>query len=245
VQGDPDLSAAKKERPAVRLWLLDFDGTIALLEREVDWAGGRRVLEPYLRSVGAPEELFARIPVGNLRLYDAYRDHLIARGAIEGTGASVLLRASEIIEQIEMAGADRARPLDGAADLLAQLRAAGAKFAIVTSNSSRTVARWFEVNSAAAPDAIVGRDSMLALKPSPETVLRALAIFSMRPDEAVFVGDTEADLAAARAAGVQFYGMAASATARDRLAAAGTDAVFDSPAALATYLSRPARRVAS
>ncbi len=56
-----------------KLWMFDFDNTIARLEPEVDWAGGRLVLEPYLRSVGAPDELFARIPRGNLPLYDAYR----------------------------------------------------------------------------------------------------------------------------------------------------------------------------
>ena len=56
-----------------KLWMFDFDNTIARLEPEVDWAGGRHILEPYLRSVGAPDELFARIPRGNLPLYDAYR----------------------------------------------------------------------------------------------------------------------------------------------------------------------------
>ena len=56
-----------------KLWMFDFDNTIARLEPEVDWTGGRLILEPYLRSVGAPDELFARIPRGNLPLYDSYR----------------------------------------------------------------------------------------------------------------------------------------------------------------------------
>ena len=62
-----------------KLWMFDFDNTIARLEPEVDWAGGRLILEPYLRSVGAPDELFARIPRGNLPLYDAYRTLTLAR----------------------------------------------------------------------------------------------------------------------------------------------------------------------
>src|SRR3981189_2802882 len=55
-----------------KLWMFDFDNTIARLEPEVDWAGGRPVLERYLRSVGAPDELFERIPRGHLPLYDAH-----------------------------------------------------------------------------------------------------------------------------------------------------------------------------
>ncbi|HUO06656.1 MAG TPA: HAD-IA family hydrolase [Candidatus Binataceae bacterium] len=227
----------------VRLWMLDFDGTIAHLQPEVDWAGGRRVLEPYLRSAGAPADLFVEIPQGNLPLYDAYRARLAANGAISRAAAAVLRRASEIIEDLELAGVDRAQPIAGAHELISQLRAEGAKVAIVTANSSRTVARWFKVNRAPAPDAIIGRDTMLALKPSPATVIRALETFSVRPIQAAFAGDTEADLIAAREAGVRFYGVAMSAASRERLAAAGARKVFDSPAALANHLRRstPAR----
>jgi phosphoglycolate phosphatase-like HAD superfamily hydrolase len=54
---------------------------------------------------------------------------------------------------------------------------------IVTSNSSRTVARWLELHGAAnLVHAIVGRDSVLALKPSPEMVARALALASTSAD---------------------------------------------------------------
>lgn len=223
-----------------RLWLFDFDNTIAHLEPEVDWAGGRRVLEPYLRGAGAPEDLFAQIPRGNLPLYDAYRAHLVANGGIDGAAQSALRQASEIIEQIELAGVERAAELEGAIAMLAQLRASAAKIAIVTSNSSRTVARWFAIKRAPAVDAIVGRDSLLALKPSPEMVMRALEVFSARAAEAAFVGDSAADLLAAEAAGVRFYGVAASEAARDRLSAAGAQEIFASPAALAAHLNRMA-----
>ncbi|MGH7813760.1 MAG: HAD family hydrolase [Candidatus Binataceae bacterium] len=225
--------AAPETSPPVRLWLLDFDGTIAQLRTAVDWAGGRRVLEPYLRSAGAPEELFAEIPHGNLPLYEAYRARLAANGSLEKKSAEVIRAASEIIERIELAGVERAGPLDGAIELLVRLRADGAKLAIVTSNSSRAVTRWFELNRAALPDAIVGRDSMLALKPSPAMLLRALEIFSAAPAAAAFIGDTEADAIAARMARVRFFGIAADASEHNRLIAAGAEQIFASPAALA------------
>src|SRR5260221_4265678 len=137
-----------------KLWMFDFDNTIARLEPEVDWAGGRLILEPYLRSVGAPDELFARIPRGNLPLYDAYRT-LMLNDSTQPRVIEVLQRASNIIEKIELAGIDRAQPLEGAVEILAALKASGAAVAIVTSNSSKTVQRWFNRHAGASIDEII------------------------------------------------------------------------------------------
>jgi phosphoglycolate phosphatase len=229
-----------------KLWIFDFDNTIARLEPEVDWAGGRRVLEPYLRSIGAPEELFERIPRGNLPLYDAYRKIVMAH-ATSSPRLTELECASEIIEKIELAGVERAKPLDGALEIIAALKNSGAAIAIVTSNSSRTIRRWFEVNRAnlkidAQLDTIVGRDSLLALKPAPDMVLRALEILSIKSADATFVGDSEADLLAARNSGVRFFGIAESGAARDRLLAAGATEIYASPAALSIHLNLLAAR---
>ena len=86
-------------------------------------------------------------------------------------------------------------------------------------------------------DAIIGRDTLLGLKPAPDMVLRALELFSAEPSTAAFVGDSEADLAAARSAGIRFFGVASTEPARDRLLAAGAENIFSSPAALAIHLN--------
>jgi len=221
-----------------KLWMFDFDNTIARLEPEVDWAGGRLILEPYLRSVGAPNELFARIPRGNLPLYDAYRNLAFAEFSPPHM-AEAIRHASEIIEKIEMAGVDRAQALDGAIEILAALKASGACIAIVTSNSSKTVQRWFDRNGVTSIDAVVGRDTLLGLKPAPDMLLRALESFSVDRSDAAFVGDSEADIRAAQSCAVRFYGIAPSDTARDRLRAAGATEIFSSPAALAIHLNLP------
>ena len=221
-----------------KLWMFDFDNTIARLEPEVDWAGGRLILEPYLRSVGAPDELFARIPRGNLPLYDAYRTLMLA----ESNRAQVeerLRHASEIIENLELAGVDRAQPLEGAIEILAALKASSATIAFVTSNSSKTVQRWFDRNGNASIDAIVGRDTLLGLKPAPDMVIRALETFSVDRADAAFVGDSDADIRAAQSCGVRFYGIAPTDAARDRLLGASAEEIFDSPAALAIHLNLP------
>jgi HAD superfamily hydrolase (TIGR01509 family) len=227
-----------------KLWMFDFDNTIARLEPEVDWAGGRLILEPYLRSIGAPDELFTRIPRGNLPLYDAYRNLSLAEFRPPHM-AEALRHASEIIEEIELAGVDRAQPLEGAVEILAALKASGASIAIVTSNSSKTVQRWFDKRGVASFDAIIGRDTLLGLKPSPDMVIRALELFSVDRSEAAFVGDSEADIRAAQSCGVRFYGIAPSDAARDRLSAAGATEIIGSPAALAIHLNLGTVRLSS
>ncbi|MGB0060370.1 HAD family hydrolase [Candidatus Binatus sp.] len=219
-----------------KLWMFDFDNTIARLEPEVDWAGGRLILEPYLRSIGAPDELFARIPRGNLPLYDAYRTLMLAKSDQSQFNEN-LRHASEIIEMLELAGVDRAQPLEGAIEIFAALKASGAAIAIVTSNSSKTVKRWFDTKARVSIDAIVGRDTLLGLKPAPDMVTRALELFSVDRSDAAFVGDSDADLRAAQSCGVQFYGIAPTDRARDRLLAAGATEIFASPAALAIHLN--------
>jgi HAD superfamily hydrolase (TIGR01549 family) len=225
------------------------------------------VLERYLRSVGAPDELFERIPRGNLPLYDAYRTLVLAESdeahkiepaghpidttaarlfpSPRGKGLGVRLtritdqlrQASDLIEKIELEGVDRAQPLEGAVETIATLKKSGAAIAIVTSNSSRTVARWFKKNGNASIDAIIGRDTLLGLKPAPDMLLRALEIFSIDRSETAFVGDSEADLCAAQNCGIRFYGIAANESARDRLLTSGATEIFASPAALAIHLN--------
>jgi HAD superfamily hydrolase (TIGR01549 family) len=235
-----------KPRPLVRkkLWIFDFDNTLARLEPEVDWAGGRRELEPMLRELGVPEDLFEKFPRGNLPLYNATRSRLLELSGERSSGfnparvRTILRRASKMIEKYELAGVDRAAALEGATELLEQLKSNDAKLAIVTSNSSRTIRRWFSIHHLSRLiDAIVGRDSFLALKPSPEMISRALERSGVAAKDSAFVGDADSDYRAAIAAGVEFFGVAFNQDLRDKLAAAGAQRVFSSPAALGIHLN--------
>ena len=219
------------------LWLFDFDNTLARLEPVVDWAASRRELEPMLRSAGAPEPLFQQFPKGNLVLYEAYRAHLAAMVRSDGgQHASILLEASAIIEKYELQGVDRAAPLPGAVDSLQAISRAGSGVGIVTSNSSRTVRSWLEKNGGdKSVQIIVGRDSLLPLKPAPDMILKARKAVGVAAARTTYVGDTPTDCAAAHAAGVSFCGIASAQGACAALREAGASEIFASPAALATH----------
>jgi len=219
----------------IALWLFDFDNTLALLETEVDWAASRRRLEAFLHKHDAPGDLFEQFPSGNLPLYDALRSRLLAN---DPAAAAILNQASAIIEKHELKGADRAAPTQGALDLLHSLEARGVPIAIVTSNCSRTVARWMRRNRVAgAIRAIVGRDTLLPLKPAPDMVERALELCGVDAGSAALVGDSIADFNSAGAAGVRFYGVAIRPESRDALVSAGASEIFASPAALGIHFN--------
>ncbi len=225
---------------AIALWLFDFDNTLALLESEVDWAASRRELQAFLAATRVAGDLLEQFPIGNLLLYDALRSRLLGSGAAGDTTATraILTRASAIVEKHELAGVDRAAPAPGALDLLRSLEASGTPIAIVTSNCSRTVARWLRRNRvASAVRTIVGRDTILPLKPAPEMVERALELCGEAAASAALAGDSVADLNSAAAAGVRFYGVAIKRASRDALIAAGAVEVFSSPATLGRHLN--------
>jgi phosphoglycolate phosphatase-like HAD superfamily hydrolase len=86
-------------------------------------------------------------------------------------------------------------------------------------------------------DVIVGRDSLLGLKPSPEMISRALELSEISAKDSAFVGDADSDYRAAATLGVEFFGIAFNQDLRDRLAAAGARRIFASPAALGIHLN--------
>jgi HAD superfamily hydrolase (TIGR01549 family) len=235
----------KRENNGRKLWLFDFDNTLAALEPEVDWAASRRELESYLRSVGVDDSIFMEFPKGNLVLYEALRGRLMkaaaeksrANGLGESEPEKLLIRASEIIESYELRGVDDAEPTEGAHELLKIVAQDHGRMAIVTSNSSRTVRRWLDRRRITETiRTIVGRDSLLPLKPAPQMIHRAIDLCDANLAEAVFIGDSEADLGAARDARVRFYGVARSAAKRSQLATAGAESSFSSLSELMVYL---------
>ena len=224
-----------KGNPAARIWLFDFDNTLAALEREVDWAASRRRLEAFLRAEGIAGSVFDEFPSRNLPLYNALLTRLFHDSE---HGAKLMRQASAIIESYELRGVERALPLPGSIELLLELHSRAKHISIVTSNSSLTVTRWLELHGVApAVGAIIGRDSMLPLKPSPAMILRAIELGNGSASEAVFVGDSDADLNAALKTEVAFFGVAADLDARNRLTSLGARDVFCSPRDLKRHLS--------
>lgn len=95
-------------------------------------------------------------------------------------------------------------PRPGAAELLEELAGRGLRTGMVSNIGRAALAEAlarFGFDRRLAP--VVSRDDVDFMKPRAEGILRVLAQWKTTPQEALFVGDSRADVLAARAAGMR------------------------------------------
>lgn len=177
---------------AIRAVVFDFEGTLV----DFQWRLAQAEAELRLACAAAG---FAT--TGNYaQLWNAAADVMAPQGRI-----GELRRAlGPIYDRWDADALTRWSPRPDAAELLQQLDAAGIRAAMV-SNIGRAAltsalarfgfARWL------AP--VSSRDDVIFLKPRVEGTQRVLAELGTAPEAALFVGDSRADVLAARAAGLR------------------------------------------
>ncbi len=97
-------------------------------------------------------------------------------------------------------GEDNTRPYEGIVGLLTELKAQGVKTAVVSNKVQEAVERLCERLFKGLIDIAVGDREGVNLKPAPDMLLEALNILGVNREDAVFVGDGEADIIAAKKA---------------------------------------------
>jgi pyrophosphatase PpaX len=121
---------------------------------------------------------------------------------------------------------------------LDRLVAQGRRLGLVTTKSRKTVGLAF----GALPleryfDVVVAADDTRRHKPHPEPLLLAAERLRVQPEECVYVGDAPFDVKAAQAAGMGAVAVAwGGIHARERLEAAGPDAIVSEPEELLDVL---------
>lgn len=124
-----------------------------------------------------------------------------------------------------------AKPYPGAIELVKELHARGAKLAIVTSKLSTGTNQGIRLLGLDEELPVrVCADDVSRGKPHPEPVLTALRALDASPDEALFIGDSDHDIQAGKAAGVKTVAVTWGPFATETLQAAGPDHWVDRPA---------------
>ncbi|MGE3711903.1 MAG: HAD family hydrolase, partial [Hyphomicrobiaceae bacterium] len=101
-------------------------------------------------------------------------------------------------------GAGRSRVFPGGRVLLSHLAGAGARLAICTNKPAAVTIRVLdELELSSWFEAVVGETPALPRKPDPAMLLAALDWLDADPSDAVMIGDSAADITAARAARVR------------------------------------------
>jgi phosphoglycolate phosphatase len=204
-----------------RLVIFDKDGTLvdfpslwvpvvrARARFIVEEAGVPGELEPaLLRALGYDPDSGRIDPRGPLALAPRTETVVIGATLLYGAGlpwedamAAVrraYRRADEAIDPVRVA-----RLVPGVEPALTRLRAAGARLAVATTDTTGQATRGLDALGVASLfDAILGADAVATTKPHPAMVHQLCEKVGVPPGETVVVGDAVADMLMGRAAGV-------------------------------------------
>ncbi|MFJ5043458.1 HAD family hydrolase [Streptomyces sp. NPDC088719] len=155
-------------------------------------------------------------------------------------GEAALRRVEDELTKAEVSAVRSAGlPVSGAVAALEAAHASGRKVAIVSNNSAACVRTFLLLHGLQyLVDAVVGRAPYQpeAMKPAPDSLLRAAGELAMPLRDCTLIGDSVTDVEAARVAGGRSVGFANKAGKESALATAGADAVVTTMLAVADAL---------
>jgi phosphoglycolate phosphatase/pyrophosphatase PpaX len=186
------MTDAPPTSPLPRAILFDLDGTLI----DTFWLYAecfRRTLNPYLGYTPTDEEMIARGP-------GSERSFLLGwLGAEAGERAHADFgRHYEALH-----GGLHEGPYDGVREMLAALRAAGYPLGVVTGKGRHAWTVTDREMGLGEFAVVVTDDDVAAPKPDPQGLLAAARALGLPPGDIVYVGDSDGDLLAGRAAGMR------------------------------------------
>jgi len=162
---------------------------------------------------------------------------LIARSVCEGTGEDIFNGCFKYYQaDYSKNSTNKTKPYDGILPLLSTLRSDGVKIAVVSNKPDAAVKslceRYFGSDIAFA----AGESAHVAKKPAPDSVFTAMRALGVEPDETVYIGDSEVDVATGKNAGVATIAVDWGFRSRKELHDAGAETIASSPCELLEML---------
>jgi HAD superfamily hydrolase (TIGR01549 family) len=204
--------------------VFDMDGTLTVLTLPLE--DMRRDTKDYYVSKGFPAELLDDAD-GISSSTSKAREFFLTNGVSQFEWNRWESEVDEILSRHEGFAAETASLLEGALDVLTRIRRMGIKTAILTNNGRSAVDKI--VNQLPLReyfDIIQTRHESPKPKPFPDGILKIINDLGVSKDEAVYVGDALIDAAAAKRAGIEFWGVATGETPMESLKRAGASRVF-------------------
>lgn len=127
-------------------------------------------------------------------------------------------------------------PYDGIMDALNELKARGYKMAIVSNKFDGAVKSLAAHFFTGVIEVAIGETSFIHRKPAPDMVFQALKELGSNVEESLYIGDSEVDIATAKAAGMDCLSVAWGFRSEQTLVEAGASRIIRLPSELLEVL---------
>jgi phosphoglycolate phosphatase len=205
----------------VKLIIFDFDGTL-VDSRSLILESHRIVFSEFLLPVPSPAD--------SLALVGKTLDLILAQLAGSTAPIRDMVKAYDLLlPQLRADPALTEKPFDGIADILRELSSSpNTVLGLATGHTSVTVAPALAALQWSDFFRTIQAADTAPSKPHPAMLLQALEATGVKPENALFIGDTTYDMETARAAKVPSMGVSWGYHKAERLAAAGAQRVASS-----------------
>jgi phosphoglycolate phosphatase len=206
--------------------IFDLDGTLLDSIEDIT-AASNRVYEPLGLGAFSDDEMKTLVGDGAEELI---RRVFAWRGRPAPAEAVVAQILRDYRREYQACWREHSRPYDGVLELLAGLARRGVKTAVLSNKAQLfTAVMTEELLAAHRFDIIRGALPGVPLKPDPAPALAIAADLCVSPGDCAFVGDTNVDMATARAAGMLAVGALWGFRTADELRQSGAAVLIASP----------------
>lgn len=223
----------KLENKEIRAVIFDIDGTI------VD------TFEVYQKVFNQGTEQFGAAPVAKEVLRDLLAKGLSLRQILEKAfsyplddGVYAICR-TDILERFKKAELGEVKAFPGTEELFGHLQQKAIKIGIATGRMSSDEDEWNRFRVLGLDgyiSAIVTSKEMQHRKPAPDVVIECARRLNVSPENCIVVGDTVADILAARSAGSLSAAVTTGHEDEDNLLKERPDIIFNNISELTLYL---------
>lgn len=202
-------------------YIFDLDGT--LLDTLLDLANAVNFA---MRAKGYPERTTEEVRsfIGNgIKV-------LIKRSVPENTSEKDYAEALEIFTKYYLEHiADNTKPYDGITQVVETLRSNGCKVAVLSNKAHVAAQAVVKDFFGDIFDVVVGKMDEFPSKPEPDSLFYTIKTLGVKPEDCVYIGDSDVDVLTAHNAGLPCIGVTWGNRDEDVLVASGAEYIARTP----------------